>query len=327
MAPPSSCSSDTSHNIIKRAKSNVQLSLSLEGKAELISHNNSPEKFQSLRPLSALPSLPKIREPLQRSQSSLPSITLPPISTLTSSLPPRLSRGRSRNARAWESCADADNSDELTTQAENEVSGSALAAISLLRSTSGVLQPISGSKRNASVSRPQLSHEAKKAKLARTSSSFARLETLVADTLKDQGKPDERVKVSMLLSPTDSDKENWSPKHSNPYQQSPRRRPLPTNPSGIVANPQNPRRPGRVLQESGSISLLLNNRANTAPTGGRQSAKEDIEIFDDSNVPPPKKRAREDEVEKFMKGGVSPSKKGDMDCVAGLLSLSQGAWR
>jgi hypothetical protein len=36
---------------------------------------------------------------------------------------------------------------------------------------------------------------------------------------------------------------------------------------------------------------------------------------------------RDDEVSRFMCGDVSPSKKGDMDCVAGLLSLSQGAWR
>ena len=36
---------------------------------------------------------------------------------------------------------------------------------------------------------------------------------------------------------------------------------------------------------------------------------------------------KEDDVDKFMRGSVSPSKKPEMDCVAGLLSLSQGAWR
>ncbi|KAJ2985746.1 hypothetical protein NUW58_g5369 [Xylaria curta] len=38
------------------------------------------------------------------------------------------------------------------------------------------------------------------------------------------------------------------------------------------------------------------------------------------------KRGDED-VERFMGGELSPSKRPDMDCVAGLLSLSQGNWR
>jgi hypothetical protein len=53
--------------------------------------------------------------------------------------------------------------------------------------------------------------------------------------------------------------------------------------------------------------------------------KEGVEIFEDAVKKP---HHREDDVERFMRGGdVSPSKKPDMDCVAGLLSLSQGAWR
>jgi len=34
-----------------------------------------------------------------------------------------------------------------------------------------------------------------------------------------------------------------------------------------------------------------------------------------------------EEMQKFMRGEVSPSKKGDLDCIQGLLSLSQGNWR
>ena len=34
-----------------------------------------------------------------------------------------------------------------------------------------------------------------------------------------------------------------------------------------------------------------------------------------------------EDVENFMRGEISPSKKGDLDCVQGLLSLSQGNWR
>lgn len=191
----------------------------------------------------------------------------------------------------------------MTAQAENESNGSAIAAISLLRSSSAILQP-SSTKRNASVSRaPQ--RQAKKAKLTRTSSTFARLESNDQDAEKrDAGK----VKVSMLVSPTDSDKENWSPDEDHH-----RRRPLPAS----AVKTQNPRRLGRVLQDHRGPAML-SNRSQTAPS---PLGSKSIEIYEDG------RRSREDDVEKFMRGDVSPSKKPDMDCVAGLLSLSQGAWR
>lgn len=51
-----------------------------------------------------------------------------------------------------------------------------------------------------------------------------------------------------------------------------------------------------------------------------------LEIFEDS---PHRRRDDGDdgEVERFMKGVVTPAKKCDVDAVAGLLSLSQGKWR
>jgi hypothetical protein len=299
-------------------QSRVRLSLSLEGKAELVSNLPSPIRPTPERPSSIAPTLPQVRQrTFQRSHSALPGITLPPISALTSSLPPRLSRGRSRDVHAWELCADAETCDELTTQAENESNGSAIAAISLLRSTSGILQP-SGSKRNAPLKQQQRPGQNKKAKLSRTTSSVARMET-VESTLKT---PHEggKVKMSMLVSPTDSDKENWSPDEGNGVS---RRRPLP--PTAPMTKPQNSRRVERVLQENENPGLL-GSCSNTAPLPRpRALDKESLEIFQD-----PQRRAqprREDDVEKFMRGDVSPSKKPDMDCVAGLLSLSQGAWR
>ncbi|POR31327.1 GS homeobox 2 [Tolypocladium paradoxum] len=315
--PPSSCSSDTTHNAIRRSQSHVRLSLSLEGKAELVSNQNSPTRATPPRPSSTLPGLPQMRRGgLQRSHSALPSMTLPPISTLTSSLPPRLVRGRSRNVHAWESCADSERRDELTAQAENESNGSAIAAISLLRSSSGILQP-SVTKRNVSVSKPQQARQAKKAKLGRTISTYARLENVGAELEKQIGK----VKVAMLVSPTDSDKENWSPDEDGNPHDIPHRRPLPAGPP---SNSQNARRPGRALQEN-ERQALLGNRASTAPSRSLGASKGAIEIFEDSGKKAP--ASRDDEVERFMRGEVSPSKKGDMDCVAGLLSLSQGAWR
>ena len=38
------------------------------------------------------------------------------------------------------------------------------------------------------------------------------------------------------------------------------------------------------------------------------------------------KKQTSEEVERFMRG-ASPGKKGDLDCIQGLLSLSQGNWR
>ena len=259
--------------------------------------------------------------PSTSSRHSIGSVTLPPISTLTRGLPPSLSRGRSRDVQAWESCADSERRDELTAQAENESNGSAIAAISLLRSTSSsslaslaansAPQP-SSAKRNASVTRAPL-RQVKKAKLSRANSTFARLEQVDSNSEKPRAHLNGKVKVSMLVTPNpDSDKENWSPDEDG-QPRSPRRRPLPSFKAPVSRSPR--RRPGgRILQEQGNRIPMLLNRANTAPSG-------DITIFEDGDG--------KGTADKFMPNTnqVSPSKRGDMDCVAGLLSLSQGAWR
>ncbi|KAJ6445816.1 homeobox transcription factor [Purpureocillium lavendulum] len=205
--------------------------------------------------------------------------------------------------------------------AENESNGSAIAAISLLRSSSGILQP-SAAKRNASLTRSQQPRQTKKAKFSRTTSTYARLESVVtSDIEKPRENSSGKVKVAMLVSPTDSDKENWSPDEDGGSRGNSRRRPLP---GGPTAKSQNPRRMAALGEHKGPA--FLNSRANTAPSRPHALSKGGtIEIFDDADRPAP--RSRDDEVERFMRGEVSPSKKGDMDCVAGLLSLSQGAWR
>ncbi|KZL88145.1 homeobox transcription factor, partial [Colletotrichum incanum] len=340
--PSSSCSSVASAAHIlpppqssqSSQQSLVRLSLSLEGKAEVVSNETSPPRMQSTRlfpDLSTLPQ-PRLSRPLQRSHSALPSVTLPPITALTDFLPPTLGRGRSRDAHAWELCCDADTRDELTAQAENESNGSAVAAISLLRSTSGILQNNS-SKRNCPASRPApRPQQAKKPRLSRTSSSMARMQTPISDgekslgRLNDENTLGDKVKVNMLISPGDSDKENWSPDtDGNPRQVLPLsdvRRPLPT----IAGSKTNTRRTGRVLQDHSVSANFSGNRARTMPAMGRRDSGKDLTIYEDGRSSPAPKET--EEVEKFMRGGeVSPSKKGDMDCIAGLLSLSQGAWR
>ncbi|KAK7755268.1 hypothetical protein SLS62_002773 [Diatrype stigma] len=329
------------------SSSQVRLSLSLEGKAELVSSQPSPpQPGQPPLPADA-DTLPPVRTHriLHRSRSALAGITLPPISTLTAHLPPQLKHGRSRDVHAWESCCEADTRDELTKQAENESSGSAVAAISLLRSSSsssslnsllnndgcsGVVRS-STTKRNAA---PVPRTSAKKAKLSRASSSVARMQTVPPLTMErdanvtietpEPAKKSHRAGVVSLLSPSgDSDKENWSPEENGNGH---RRRLLPEVPAKAVdvAAGDNLRRMGRVLGEQSGLFK----RANTSPMPRQKNAKHagsPLMIFEDGE-----KGSREgtpNEVERFMRGEVSPSKKPDMDCIAGLLSLSQGNWR
>lgn len=297
------------------SQSQIRLALSLEGKAQLVSNEESPTREVPQRPSSTTPIEPTNRG-LKRSYSALPTVTLPPISALTGGLPPRLGRGRSRDVQAWESCADADKRDELAAQAEHESNGSAIAAISLLRSSSGILQS-SASKRNTPVgNRYQDQYSSpvfKKPRLSRTNSSIGRLEHNGKENDLDAEKFSAKVKVSaLLMSPTDSDKENLSPdEDGNARERGIRRQPVKSH---------NARRLGRVLQSAESPKLLPP-RGLTSPL--RKGGSDAIEIFEDSGAEP----AREKEVERFMTGNVSPSKKPDMDCIAGLLSLSQGAWR
>ncbi|KAL7955089.1 hypothetical protein V8C34DRAFT_292639 [Trichoderma compactum] len=312
---PSSCSSNSSGAY----RSQMRLSLSLEGKAELVANESSPVRETPSRPSSTLPSLSQCRQrSLQRSHSALPAVTLPPISTLTNSLPPRLVRGRSRDVHAWELCADSETRDELTAQAEHESSGSAIAAISLLRSSSGILQP-SSIKRNAPLSKYQRSRQTKKPRLGRTSSSAARLETCWANDERPRESFHAKMNVSMLVSPSDSDKENWSPRDGATSAEG-RRQMAPGSP----VRSQSARRIGRALQGRKSPATFLV-RSDTLPSEPCSPVKTGVHGFRDLEAKA--ESPRDDEVSRFMCGEVSPSKKGDMDCVAGLLSLSQGAWR
>ncbi|KAI2629778.1 hypothetical protein GGR54DRAFT_278821 [Hypoxylon sp. NC1633] len=336
--------------------SQVRLSLSLDGKAELVSSQPSPPRPAQLQLSGDADVLPPVRtsRTLHRSRSALPGITLPPISTLTAHLPPpQLTRGRSRNVHAWESCCEADARDELTKQAENESSGSAVAAISLLRSSSSsaslsnlihsqqtspnALQSNSN-KRNASQNKA--SHRegvTKKAKLTRVTSSVARMQSMppvsldtTARSLDPEKKPG-KGSLTAILSPSgDSDKENWSPDEDGNPQQHSRRRPLPSPRMQAQALAgSNNRRVGRVLGEhhgQAKRPSLFGSRANTAPSPRPRDSMAIFEDKENSKAQGGPKRS-DAEVEQFMRGEVSPSKRGDMDCIAGLLSLSQGNWR
>jgi hypothetical protein len=175
------------------------------------------------------------------------------------------------------------------------------------------------SKRNAPLNSKQ--SQAKRAKMSRASSSIARLETDQQENEESEKDPNGKLKISRLLSPTDSDKENWSPgADGNPSEPNVRLQYSPYMPP--KSQSQNARR--RPLQAGAKLPNFLDSRASTAPVR-RCSDEEGIEIFEDSpkRLPPP------GETERFMRTGGGPvlSKRPDMDCAAGLLSLSRGGWQ
>ncbi|KAK0119228.1 hypothetical protein ONS95_008084 [Cadophora gregata] len=309
---PNSCP-ERIDETISSSSSNVRLSLSLDGKAELISTTPSPPRHYATRPTSSSGSmLPQRRMGLQRSQSAIlfgpcHSSTQPGVSLM-----PRLPTGRSRDARTWETCCDGEVRDELTTLAENESHGSAVAAISLIRSSSSAALKANPNKRNAPAMKHDSAKQGKKQKLGRSVSSVARLQNPSKISSNAAPDPSDYTKDGLLRSPSgDSDKENWLPRENGG---NPRRRPLPSSRSD--KQPQS----RTVLGENKNIPTH-------ADFGGNRNRKRkpvaEHAIFED----PENSTEVGEEVEKFMRGEVSPSKKGDLDCIQGLLSLSQGNWR
>lgn len=391
--PPSSCpsrieagSAVPTHTPTPHHTSNVRLSLSLDGKAELVSSETSPLRFVAGRPAEDIK--PPLAEPrpssLQRSNSDQMPI-LPPISSITASLPAassaiaslraerardrvrthHLSR-RSRDPLVWESCADPDSAsvprDELTTLAENESSGSAVAAITLLRNSSAsasprttphaaVLQP-NGSKRNMAYqaggsAQQNQHHQSKRVKLHRSQSSLGRLQNTAGSTAANDAKPSGKFTVAMMVSTNhnggaDSDKENWSPDEDGSVA---RRRNC-ASPVGLTNGWSRQANAATGVSSIGGLvdatttnSSRMNASALLLPTGRQQRKAADqrpLQIFEDAAQPQQQEERRSppvlsstvplaDQVECFLRGGViSPSKRPDVDIVTGLLSLRHG---
>lgn len=223
------------------------------------------------------------------------------------SFAPRLPAGRSQDARTWESLCESEVRDTLTLQAESESSGSAVAAISLIRSRSNSALKPNSNKRNAPTLKHDLNNQlGKKPKLGRSASSLARIQSPVKSS-KPVQEPPAPDKDGLLRSPSgDSDKENWVPNEGGGN----RRRPLPSSRTSSESNLRT------TLPNNGQTKSLFRNRK-------RKSAQTATDVYED----PENAAAVPEDVEQFMRGEISPSKKGDLDCIQGLLSLSQGNWR
>ena len=222
--------------------------------------------------------------------------------------------GRSRDARAWKFYCDHDTRTALAAQAENDSNGSAAGAINLIRSRSQTNhfkprgkgnETVLKSKRGAENVRRGLMAHKPVSKLARTLSSTADLAT-AAKPKGDSVYHASHVKPQMLSPSGDSDKENWAPGTTSSSHLSRRAK----GPNKSLRKP---------LQEDFSADRQAGSCAPLyTETSSSREYQHPVAASSRGNMPlGPHNLCREN----------SPGQGEELDCVQGLLSLSQGAWK
>lgn len=308
---------------VKYTASTVRLSLSLDGKARVVTGADdvpSPPRMWSSQGSNNPEKRPGCS--LQRSHSALEPFELP------SAFPRRSMAGRSRDARTWEFYCDSETGNTLTAQAELERSGSAVGPIGLIRSGNNKAMRLNPNKGNAPDQKFQYARTQKyeapavvKPKLGRTFSSVARLQTIDGNeqrsVIKSSSAKESKRKLPSSIfedEDGDSDKENWQPgTQQRPVQ---RRQAIQS---------QNMRRgvleesPGIPSQSSSLESLL--NRENSSPRSCRAKRKQ-LEKPGQENTP----TEAHDEVADFVQRCSLPRAVEDLEGVQNLLSLSQASW-
>jgi hypothetical protein len=305
--------------IRRERPTSMRLSMSLDGNAVITAntdHQISPPKYrQGATSISA----GRVGS-LKRSQSAVTLGEIEPLAVpRLSEFSRRSSFGRSRDSRTWEFYCDGDSRDALTAQAERENRGSAAGAISLIRSRSNSALQNSN---NRSLKNPNLkpsSQSHRKSKLGRATSSVARLQSCQSNVKPLHPNTNEKAlklnkKESSLGSPTgDSDKENWIP--GTQISNTPRRQ----GQSGRAAKRPVLNENRQILSQSSGLEAFLQEDARQTSRKNRGSSDEDKENAIEQE--------EDEEVESFMKGTQHTTGGEDFDCIQGLLSLSQGAWR
>ncbi|KAF4122436.1 Homeobox domain [Geosmithia morbida] len=352
-------SSPTAPSHCSTPQSQIRLSCSLDGKAELVPtpqqrqlqrDSNTPSTTGAGRSSPASQrspngadqgctpsSRPRPRE-FRRSYSATTTpnsggVRLPSISTLlnpatasgtaaSSPSMPRGPSGRSRNVDAWESCAASQTRDELTAMAEKESNGDALARISLIRSSSNTSSNGHGNILQPSgVSKRNGDASRRPFQHGTKRAKLSRATSSLARLESTEKKDDQDI----WLSPTaDSDKENWSPSETRQQQQQQHRQQEP--PSSAPRKTATTTRPEMTpLQDASSRRANSNLTKSSRVRLNAKDGGKAIAIFDDA-VDGGKKLRSTEEVDGFMGVDVSPSKKGDMDVASSLLSLRRGNW-
>ncbi|PKY08305.1 putative homeobox transcription factor [Aspergillus campestris IBT 28561] len=231
--------------------------------------------------------------------------------------------GRSRDPRNWESFVDTDARSALSTPSGSQSTPNT-GSPGLFRSGSqrSLTRSFSGRQNNSYASEylntpvPQEARE-KRRKISRTVSSLGRLET-GRNALHENPTP-YSVRASKILGNIskddedlefhgDSDKENWVPG---------------TRMSHIRRQGSNKQTQRPALREANGRE----NKFNKSLTSGKrsrlsQASQRKLNLNQGKDVP-----GVDPDVSAFMAGGGSASQDEDLDCIQGLLSLSQGAWR
>lgn len=311
---------------LQRTSSLVRLSLSLDGKAEVTTRSgNTPSPPRYKHELVDGVN-PRPHAGLQRSYSALEPGIKPAQGPSPALFPKRSMAGRSRDARTWEFYCDIDARNALTEQAAREVSGSATAAISLMRSHSQNNKAMTPNtnKRNAHIQKPEFTKRLKaevsksgKPKLARATSSIVRLQTTEVNhqqhvaVKQNHKKSMSGSQTSIYEDNGDSDKENWEP---GTQTRNPRRcRPInPTQCARILGENQ------FVPSQSTSLDTLMHRESREIS----RSSTKDSSSETKENISPDV----DDELAALMrKPGTREVE--DLDCVQQLLSLSQAVWQ
>ncbi|RAK71879.1 homeobox domain-containing protein [Aspergillus fijiensis CBS 313.89] len=230
--------------------------------------------------------------------------------------------GRSRDPRNWEAFFDTDARSALCTPMSSQSAPGAgspglfrsRSQRSLTRSLSGKhsmsLPMKSADYLNTPVPKP---NSEKRRKISRTVSSLGRLESdhklsYAGSNLKAYMEAAKDGEVDLQCG--DSDKENWIPGTRVSHN---RRR---------VASHHNSRR--SVLKDTSGRDGKTHKNVNPAGryARGSQQSQHRVNMSIGKDVP-----ELDPEVSAFMSGGGGASQEEDLDCIQGLLSLSQGAWR
>ncbi|KKK15280.1 hypothetical protein P175DRAFT_0522635 [Aspergillus ochraceoroseus IBT 24754] len=284
----------------------LRISMSADGKA-VIRANGEPSPSKNR---ISMFSVRKPRFPgLRRSNSAVV------LGTPRGSLERERSFGRSRDPRNWESAFDTDARSAISTPTSSQSVPNSASGLfrsggprSLTRSLSAkhssLFTPTSSDHLNTPISEAM---REKRRKLSRTVSSLGRLET----NRKVLGEKHVQTTKSKTLKGDedgDSDKENWIP--GTRVSQVRRR----------AASHHHPQRPA--LKESGSRDGRANKTLTSARSRLSQAAQRKTSGGSTKSLP-----GLGADVSAFIAGGGGASQEEDLDCIQGLLSLSQGAWR
>ncbi|KAK5746830.1 Homeobox protein yox1 [Elasticomyces elasticus] len=292
---------------LKKARSIVRLSMSFDGNASIVTTDGSS------------PSPPRVAQSQDLVEGAiLRQGTAPSPSNFRSNLQ-RSSSGRARDSRAWEFWCDKDSRTELEVKAEQDSNGSAADAISLLRSSSGrsILGVLPTKRNSLYMEKPA---DAKRSKtgqhrpaLQRSNTSSGRLQSRSAEvsTMKKSSLKHSGSAISVYIPGNESDKENWSP--------------------GSKRSSYQPSKTITAAKQSGSTRAVLGEKKNAGNTvrvrsRGQDHGKSAVKVVHSENTD----SENDPELASFMHGGRgsnSTSSEADLDCVQGLLSLSQGNWR